>query len=1561
MSFGSILSGVYHAITPWHDSGKVFSRASYQPQKKKRQNDQSSQPTQNVAATDQQPQLKVQRPENLFESLNEHLAVHNPAPNPAVTVTSTPANQPTLVPPPGTVVQPQRPAPVQPQRIVTNIPDHSVWGHIKSGLKTAGQTAVGTVANVPEVALAAGRAGTGLIQGAAHLPSLATHALTYVPRRVAGDNSAINRVLSTTNRGVDTATSYVDKPFNAVNRGLDRAAQGYERVVPQAAAGAQVYRREQIPLNILAGLLTLGGSTAAKAGGSYKLGEVNNPGRVTQFLNKPRVSNADNIVSKIGQAIGNKATPVVQPLFTPIRSARAGVTRLINGRNVSTAERETVDAGEVGNVLSNPQLDELTAPPTQVPVTQQGGNVPIPVGIPRPGAPIRELGGDTPGRVQLPTSDELAAQRARNSFDNQVPGRPDTFVEGVTPRKNEPFKLNENTVKTSQDDLVNQYSDFLKSVGEGNGVNITADGRRVSNNFRDSSLKGKRMTKQDWRDEAQRQLDAGKADPSIQKAFDEAKNPDVQSLLSQGERPPLPEGRPITVKEVKGIDVIDKTEVSQNLPEVPGTVRVTSQTSPMVAKSEAVANQPVTVPPPTLPEEVQHILDNPKQYNKRQLASARHQRTLAKQLAKTRAETQAVINNSPELAPKPEGSPGFVSTGEFRKGENGNVSEVAHQDTEAAQAASDTANLSSADVLNKANQDITQNGVVSPESVRNLQAMLDSGRFTQTSPEYRAIAKTLYGAVSDYGRGLSLFNPTLRRTASGDQLTNRFVSKLYGVVEDGSKLSDSHIAAVSRADNTFTAARDAANQALDRYNATKSATDFNAWKEARQAADDAEKQALITEYKVANDVLKGNKDPAALKAVQEAEKSAGVYKMDWIDANMLSGTGTATRNFVNTALVRLENSIFGRIGGGYSGKGAKIGNKVGLRSVKTDFNARNHLDENALTKSVKQWSTTANTLGEGNIKAVGSARAYKYYENELKAQGVKGDQLARDTEVMLHNDPDKMAQHYDEWALKENALSGLAHSKKFEQALVDTLSGGRGKLAQTSVKALVRLTVGFPTVIGRSLVGGAKRATVGLPEFANAGIKLAKGDKQAAVDALYDAKVHLGSGASLYALGTVLANAGVISPSYPTDKAERARWKAEGIQPNSIKIGGNWFSIPGYFGALALPFTIPANILNKNSPAEIAKGVISGVQDLAPTAGVVNFVNGMEGRGGDQWLKSELTSLTRATATPVGALLAQIAKMTDSTKNDTTTKDGIHNLLDSIASGIPGVNNAVNKIPATDDNGNELHNPNPVATLFGAQGAQQGRGVEDTKQAQSTANDTYKQLEDYGILKDKTLTGLIDKKVQAKIARGQDLTPEEITKVQKAVVKGVSDSGEDTAYLEKEQYDTNLAVLKVKRDMLSSDPTTKPSSLKDLDTAIKRGGIYKEHKIPYEMIDAYKTTSASDWRKMGIPPGDKKYDPDLYDPEMYQKLWDMDQLMTKAGVSYRKGHLDKNKYSAAEAGDGKGRGRGVKQLDTSFGTLKDSKFAPSVQQYDTIDTKSGIVPRISVVRPNIVHKITSSG
>ncbi len=1506
-------------ITPWNRGGEV--QRNIQAKKKKKQDEQYQTPTVRKVQPVQQPNApKPQRPDNLFKDLNSSLKL----PSPPDTTTQVPETQ----------------------------------TYKKPGLlQTVADTATGSLTNLPEVGLAVARVGTGLVQGAAHIPSLFTHAANYVPRKIAGDDSAINRTLSKVNEGVDKATAVVDKPINYVNRGLDTAAKKYEQNQPMAAGGAKVYRTTQVPLNVLAALLTLGGSSAAEAGNAGKLAQIG------RFFNAPRVSNTNNIISKTAQTV-NKGAPVARGVMSPVKTARQGIQSGVNRfRSVPTASGD-IRAGEIGNVLTESQLQELTGP-TQIPVgTGVNVNAPPsnPVSVPvrnmnQPGRLIQEVTGDattaTPNPLIRRTAEDIRARNVREAaFDQaKTAGRPNPGIEGVTPRTGEPFKLTDEAVKKSQDELIDSYASMLRDLGEGNGVDVNkVTNTRVSNNYR-PGMGNKRMTKAAWREEAEKQLRSGKAESSIQKAFNDAADPEVQSLLAKGEQTKAPVGRPIVVKDVKSIPVTDQTVVPQNLPETPGTVRATTATAPNNAKSAAVAAQT----PVALPKEVQAVLDNPKQFTKRQVQSARNQRKLAKQLAKTKAEIQAVIDNSPELAPKPEGNPGFVPTGEFRRGENGNVYEVAHGSTESAQAAADTANLSSGDVLSKAAQDIAQNGLISPESVRNMQALLESGRYLATSPEYKALAKTLYGAGSDYGRGLSLFNPTLRRTASGDQLANRFISKLYGVAEDPNKFTDAHFNMVQQAENQFTTARDAANQALDRYNATKSVEDFNAWKQAQQVADEAEKHSLITEYRVANDVLKGNKNPEAAKAIQKAEQEAGVYQMDWIDASMLSSTGTFARNYINTSLVRLENRLFG--GRGYSSKGAKLGNKLGNRTVVSDFKARNELDQNKLSKVVKQWSTTGNTLGEGNIKAVATARAYKYYENQLKSQGVTGDQLKRDTEVMLHSDPDGMAQHYETWALSENALSSMAHnSKKIEQTITDAIARKGGKLAEVPAKAIVRLTIGFPTVIGRSLYGGAKRATLGVPELIGAGAKLAKGDKQAAADLLYNAKIHAGSGASLYALGTVLASAGLISPSYPSDPEEAARWKAEGIQPNSIKIAGQWFNIPGYFGALALPLVIPANVINKTSPKDILKGVVDGVADLSPTAGLQNFIDGIEGRGGKQWVKNEVASLTRA-MTPVGSLLNEIAKMTDDTKNDTTTKDTFHNILDAIAGGIPGVNNMVNKIDATDDNGNVLHNPNPAATFFGAQGSVQPQGVQDNAQAQAQADDSLRQLADYGVLNDKNLMGLVDKKLQAQINSGQPLKPEQIDEVKKAVAKGVSQTGEDTAYLENGQYDTHLAALRVKRDLLAADPTTKPSDLKELDMNIKRGQVYKDNQIPYDLIDAYKSTSVSDWRKMGIPPGDKNYDPDYYDPEMYQRLWEVDSKLASSGVSYRKNSPDKNKYYAKDTSkNGSSR---TKQLDTSFGTLKGGDFAPQVKQYDSIDIKSGNIPHISVVRPNIVHKISS--
>ena len=157
---------------------------------------------------------------------------------------------------------------------------------------------------------------------------------------------------------------------------------------------------------------------------------------------------------------------------------------------------------------------------------------------------------------------------------------------------------------------------------------------------------------------------------------------------------------------------------------------------------------------------------------------------------------------------------------------------------------------------------------------------------------------------------------------------------------------------------------------------------------------------------------------------------------------------------------------------------------------------------------------------------------------------------------------------------------------------------------------------------------------------------------------------------------------------------------------------------------------------------------------------------------------------------------------------------------------------------------------------------------------------------------------------------------------------------------------------------MEADKSTKPSSIKDIDIAITRGNIYKENKIPYELIQAYKDTELKEWRAMGNPESED------YDKEMYDQLANLDALMTDKEVSFKKGNPKKNKYDTKESlakkgGSGRGGGKG-RMGTTDFGTINSLGTGPKVKEYESISTSSGSVPVIGVKRPNIVKKISVS-
>lgn len=221
------------------------------------------------------------------------------------------------------------------------------------------------------------------------------------------------------------------------------------------------------------------------------------------------------------------------------------------------------------------------------------------------------------------------------------------------------------------------------------------------------------------------------------------------------------------------------------------------------------------------------------------------------------------------------------------------------------------------------------------------------------------------------------------------------------------------------------------------------------------------------------------------------------------------------------------------------------------------------------------------------------------------------------------------------------------------------------------------------------------------------------------------------------------------------------------------------------------------------------------------------------------------------------------------------------------------------------------------------------------------------------VLNDKNIEALVQDDEMAKYSfttardRGLDKVNQDNVD---SVISKVTSSDARQKLLEDGNYDSYVSVNKLLLDKTRASSTATKKDISDIETSIKRGEFYKDKQIPYDLIDKYNNgdnnVSLEDWRKL-----------EEDDPEMYQKLWAIDEAMTKAGIGY--GENGKQKYYAKKSGSGKGRGggSGSRKLSAEFGTLGESKFAPKVQEYQTIDQKSGSVPIIRKIRPNIVHQI----
>lgn len=1092
--------------------------------------------------------------------------------------------------------------------------------------------------------------------------------------------------------------------------------------------------------------------------------------------------------------------------------------KLVRGGNVAgDIAQETGDAAaSVGG--------EIASTPRQIPI-KQINDIPVrqvdsmaqPINVRNLTEP-KPLIQDVSGGASVSTPDALIKQTAQDvqdtalrtaAFDQaKTAPKPNPAIEGVIPRPpTETFKLDATAVADAQDKVVKDYAVQLRQLGEGNGVSLIPDGQggytRMSSNVRDPSLKGKRMTKAAWIDEATRQLQGGVADPAFQQAFNDISSPDVQSLLAKGDQTATPPvGKPIAINQLdvqgKRIPVMDNTNMPTNLPETPGQVRVTTQTSPNNVKSTTVATQ---TPAPAEP---------------------------------VKAKQPPVSLASPDSS----------TTGFLKDSFNNGVGQ------DLARAARSLRDLKKLRKLDK-----SQRAAMAQKAYESVLA--NGGTQSEAEAALRNSLGGEYAKAEYQGRGFNFDTPDGKRlTSIIDQFyagrtfdamnTRESFNRLFNYGTEGGPnvLQPGDVKRVRRFFNQMV-------------------PDANLGDGVEQAIRDAMDETVDTGGKVKRllGLQRSLKFTADVGSIMRQSQGGGfIHPINWAKS-IKEGFGAMFNPSKYDDIVksfesdRYANYMSDRLG-------------VDLTMLKGGEEQFRNAD----------W---AKKIPGVNKVVDASERFFNVQTNKLRYYNAKG-----------------MIDTAGGIAELEKVASDTSNPDAFLKAIgsAGNTITGRGQVGKLGAPEAAWLNEVFTSPKG--LAARVQRLN---PKWY---YDLMKTNPMAGKEAIKSLVVQ--SAVTASALGAAAA----------TGHYENGK----------IRVGNTRYDITG---GVASIFSTLNDIHN----------YMTGATKTTPFANAEDEAT--------KWFKNQLTPGINMAFGMIGYHPNKNGQFVDRYGNpfdptrmaiDNLAPVNVAGLYNDLKSGTPIGQTVANA--ALDTGG---INANTYQTAEDKNNAARAKTAPE-------ANASMQALQGTGLL-DKSFVQTLPAEIQDLINGKKQITPEEVTRVKTAMVRGVSSTGEDTAYLERGQYDTNLAALKLKKELMSADNTTKPSDLVKMDVAIKRGQIYKDNKIPYDMINSYKSTSLTDWRNMG----DKESG--SYNPEMYQRLWEMDQKMTKGGVSYGES-LDTGKYYLSKNGSGSG-GSSKKGIGTDFGRLS-SASAPTVRSYQTIDVKSGSVPVISRVRPNIVHKISAN-
>lgn len=440
------------------------------------------------------------------------------------------------------------------------------------------------------------------------------------------------------------------------------------------------------------------------------------------------------------------------------------------------------------------------------------------------------------------------------------------------------------------------------------------------------------------------------------------------------------------------------------------------------------------------------------------------------------------------------------------------------------------------------------------------------------------------------------------------------------------------------------------------------------------------------------------------------DKLVGTWK-----AGLLTGIRTTTGGSLSNALFRglreisrpgavatdMIASLFtGKRSTALTARGAWGGTTEGLKKagkyLKSGVDERSFsADGKYIDREINFKNKPLKTYVNGVFRVMGAADRpfyYSQFRNSLAEAGIveaknlklKGKAFDDYVENSLKNPTDEAAQfatNVAEQAVLANdtLLSNVAN--KLREAVSKQENGAVrfvGKGALGVLAPFTKVPSAFLSrVVDFTPIGAVKEAVTQMAT--------GKLSQQKLVQAISEA----GTGTGLIYLGAELANNDLLTGNYPNDPKEQARWKTEGITPNSVKVGDTYYSL-NYAGPVGALFGIGKSINDTaKEGGDVASSLTAGASQLASGTLEQSFLSGVSGaldavqdpkRYAENFVRSQAGSV-------VPTLLNDVGNVTDETQRQANTP------FEAIQSRIPGARAGLNA--KLDSFGNEIEQANP--------------------------------------------------------------------------------------------------------------------------------------------------------------------------------------------------------------------------------------------------------------------------